>query len=140
MVTASKSCEHCSKEYAPCKYNGDRQKYCSHHCWRRSTKWLHEKNYRLKYPEKKMLHASKSSAKRRGLEFNLTLDDIVIPDVCPVLGIPMDSPSIDRFDNNKGYTKDNVRIISLRANRLKNNATVEELEKIIKYMKDNNNG
>lgn len=95
---------------------------------------------------KNLLSAIKSRAKQRGLEFNLTLEDVEdYPKVCPVLGIPIEiypernSPnalSIDRFDNSKGYTKDNIRLISLRANGLKKDATLEELEKIVAYMKN----
>ncbi len=57
---------------------------------------------------------------------------------CPILGIEikwnnkniiqMNSPSIDRVDNSFGYTKNNVLIISYKANAIKNNATLEELE------------
>jgi hypothetical protein len=74
----------------------------------------------------------------------LNIDDIIIPEVCPVLGIPLKvntsrvssgSPSLDRKDNNKGYTKDNTYVISYRANSLKNDATIEELEKVINYMR-----
>lgn len=83
-------------------------------------------------------------ARRRGIDISITLDDIVIPDVCPVLGIPMErsrgrwnegSPSLDRLDNTKGYTKDNVRVISHRANRLKSNATASELEAIAAWLR-----
>lgn len=93
----------------------------------------------------------RNSAKLNGIEFNITLDNILpLPDKCPVLDIPLtsylgkgirgfypDSVSLDRINPNKGYVKDNVKVISGRANRLKNNATIEELESIIKYMKDN---
>jgi hypothetical protein len=74
--------------------------------------------------------------------FNLELADIVVPTECPVLGIPIipfcgkfapNSPSIDRIDSSKGYTKDNIIVVSFRANCIKNNATVEELEKIYKF-------
>lgn len=52
------------------------------------------------------------------------------------LGHPTDnSPSIDRIDNLKGYTKENIKIISHRANAIKRDASVEEVEKILKYMK-----
>lgn len=62
------------------------------------------------------------------------MDDVVIPELCPVFGTPMDKPSLDRKDNSKGYTRDNVRVISDRANRLKNNGTLEELKAIVAYM------
>jgi hypothetical protein len=44
------------------------------------------------------------------------------------------SPSIDRIDNNGGYTVDNIAVISWRANRLKNNATSDELRQIAEWM------
>ena len=72
---------------------------------------------------------------------DLEPDDIKIPDHCPALGIPLDKrdadhhPSLDRFDNSKGYTKDNVNVISFRANHLKNDATLDEIEKLYTWMK-----
>lgn len=89
-----------------------------------------------------MLAAAKCRAKRDGLVFSLTREDINIPSHCPILGIPLkhnigsgfhnDSPSLDRIHNSKGYSKDNVRVISNRANLLKCDATLEELELIVK--------
>jgi len=49
------------------------------------------------------------------------------------------SPSLDRVVPNLGYVKGNVHVISWRANSLKKNATIEELEKIIQYMKEHIN-
>ena len=43
-------------------------------------------------------------------------------------------PTLDRIDSNKGYIKENIQVISFKANRLKNNATIDELKCIIKYM------
>lgn len=70
-------------------------------------------------------------ASRNGRAFAIDLSDISIPDVCPVLGTAMLQPSLDRIDSSRGYVPGNVRVISLRANTLKNNATVEELELVI---------
>ncbi|MBE0470604.1 MAG: hypothetical protein IBX55_13985 [Methyloprofundus sp.] len=91
-----------------------------------------------------ILKAKQANAKARGIEFSLQQKDIVIPDKCPVLGIPLkksiskgdagNSPSIDRVDPSKGYTPDNIRIISHRANRKKQDCTVEELRLLLAYM------
>ena len=84
--------------------------------------------------EYKMLARAKNRAKRLGLDFDLELSDIVIPEVCPLLGIPLikgdgvihdGSPSLDRKRASGGYTKDNVWVISKLANTIKNNATSE---------------
>lgn len=84
-------------------------------------------------------------AEANNLPFDLELEDFKIPDLCPVLGIKLEwgdkitnnTPSFDRVVPELGYIKGNVRIISMRANRLKNNATVEEMEKTLDYMKGN---
>jgi hypothetical protein len=85
------------------------------------------------------LHQIKHRAKSRQLEFDLTIDDLELPSVCPMLGIPLkfnkngandDSYSLDRIDNTKGYTKDNVQIISLLANLLKSKGTLDQLIKM----------
>ena len=78
--------------------------------------------------QKKMLHRCKTRATMKGRDFNITIEDLPeIPKICPVLKIPMDIPSVDRIDSSKGYVKGNIRIISNRANMLKNDATSEEL-------------
>lgn len=71
-----------------------------------------------------------------------------IPNKCPVLGIPLErnkngktgspnSPSIDRIVPEVGYIVENVRVISQRANSLKGNATLEELEALTEYVRRN---
>lgn len=91
----------------------------------------------------KLLNSTKTSAKARGLEHTIGINDIVIPEFCPVLGLKLqdggtqdDSPSVDRKDSSLGYVAGNVRVISLRANRLKSNATLEELQALVNYMLD----
>ena len=89
--------------------------------------------------EYRLLCYARRNSKRRGEECNLEIEDIVIPEYCPLLGIKLDtssgskqdtSPSVDRIDSSKGYTRENVWIISQRANRIKNNSTIEELRMI----------
>lgn len=92
---------------------------------------------------KMLLYRIKRKCDRLGWEFDLAEADIKIPKRCPVLGIPLEvsvgkgrsdnTPSIDRVDNKRGYVKDNVEIISWRANRLKSDATPQELRRLAKY-------
>jgi hypothetical protein len=93
------------------------------------------------------LNNIKSRCKRKGLPFNLTLEDLVIPEFCPVLGIPLikrrgkfsdNSPSVDRTVPHLGYVKGNVSIMSYRANRIKCHASLDDLRKIVAYMEANN--
>jgi hypothetical protein len=120
------NCKSCSSERA----RKEREK--------RTENWKNE-------PSRHMLNNSKQRAKRSGIEHNIQIDDIVIPDFCPVLNIKLETgtrrnnqnaPSIDRIDNNKGYIKNNIMIISVRANKLKKDATLEELIMIGNFYKD----
>ena len=79
----------------------------------------------------------KSRAKAKGIPFDLEVSDIVIPEFCPLLGTRLNteanqenrwaSPSIDRLIPTKGYIKGNILICSMRANTIKNNASIDEL-------------
>jgi hypothetical protein len=88
-------------------------------------------------PQRRMWYKTKISSGKRKLEFNLSIDDIIIPTHCPYLGVELlthpdqsNSPnyfSIDRIDSTKGYVRGNIQIISLLANTMKNNATINQL-------------
>lgn len=50
------------------------------------------------------------------------------------VGFRDNSPSIDRIDSTKGYTRDNIQIISWKANSIKRNASLEELILLVNYL------
>jgi len=96
-----------------------------------------------------MLEQAYHRALKGGLDFTITEKDIVIPEICPLLGIPLapcrgkhgdGSPSLDRIDSDRGYTPDNVWVISHRANRIKYDATLEELTMLTQNLNRKVNG
>lgn len=102
------------------------------------------KKFRETNPAKIVLANAKARAKKKNLSFNLTLQDMIVPEFCPVLGIKLincqgiktdNSPSVDRIDSSKGYVKGNIAIISLRANQIKSNGTIKEHLSVIDYMR-----
>jgi hypothetical protein len=111
----------------------------SGYCVECSKKLEYQK--RETHPARFILRRAKGNAKERGIECTLTLADIpTIPEVCPIFPwiklryrvgagrrAADDAPSLDRIDNAIGYVRDNVRIISHRANILKRDANFREL-------------
>jgi len=90
----------------------------------------------------------KTGAKKRNINFNLSMSDLnnlSFPLTCPILNIPLtfnngnakdNSYSIDRIDSSKGYVIDNIIVVSNKVNKLKSNATILELKQIADfYMK-----
>ena len=87
---------------------------------------------------------AKRRAKKKNIEFSITIDDIVIPTHCPVLGLELSvnrngkfnhtSPSLDRIDNSKGYINGNIEVISNRANILKRDGNLNSFKKLVEYM------
>jgi len=120
------------------KYNSD-ENFREHRkeSGRRSSAKSRKEN-----PIKWMIYSSKSRAKEKGWEFNIDESDIIIPTHCPILGIELisggmgaqtfNSPSLDRIDSSKGYIKGNIRVISLRANMMKNDANLQEIQEFCK--------
>ena len=102
------------------------------------------KNAKLKFAAThrtyNMWRNAKIRAHARRLAFDITEEDIVVPEVCPVLGLPLaystgrhadNSPTLDRIIPRLGYVRGNVRVISYRANRLKCDGTYEEFVMIL---------
>lgn len=100
-------------------------------------------------PSGKLFVQRRIEAKKQGIPFTISIDDVVVPEFCPVLGIKIEpgrqgkgkgiednSPSLDKFIPELGYVPGNIAVISWRANRLKHNATTNELEKVVNWMKE----
>jgi hypothetical protein len=104
---------------------------------KRSVRFTENPRYYLWY-------IAKVRAKQKKTEFSIYESDIVIPKICPIIGMKLvkgngylpNAMSLDRVDNTKGYVKGNVRVISRKANILKSNMDIQTLEKIIKYIKN----
>lgn len=110
---------------------------CAHARW-------HEKINERRLPY--LLNRMRSTASKLQVPFDLELSDIIVPTHCPVLGIPLEfgrstpgkkwrdnSPSVDRIVPEKGYVKGNIVIVSYRANRIKNDSTLVELQMITDF-------
>jgi hypothetical protein len=106
------------------------------------TKEIQQKDHAA-FPAKRMVEAAKHRAKKLGVKFDLDWREIEIPALCPVLGIPVffadrgfhdNSPSLDRLIPAFGYVKENVRVISYRANAIKRDATLDELRALVSYL------
>lgn len=128
-------CKDCSRSKGREWYHNNRESFKKSH-----KKWVEDNR------DKQLLTNVKCRARKRGIVFDLEHNDIYIPSLCPALGIPLyfskvgrsdHTPSIDRIDNCKGYTKENIQIISDKANRMKNNASKEELHKFADWIKSN---
>lgn len=91
---------------------------------------------------RRLLAGAKRRAEMAGLPFNLDLSDIIIPDRCPALGLPIElghtaqndhSPTLDRIIPALGYTRGNVIVVCWRTNRAKSNLAPHELAAIAAF-------
>jgi len=149
---ADKLCNHCKEcrnLYAKEHYNKNKNIYKE----RAKDSYLKDKTKNKKYcesyrnsdPIKNMLSKAKLRASKKGIPFDLKVDDVFIPEVCPVFNIPLErntkgkgpkknSPSLDRIVPNNGYVKGNVQIISNKANLMKQDASAGELVTFAKWV------
>jgi hypothetical protein len=96
------------------------------------------------------LKAARSNARRKGLEFDIDLEWVIdkIKHLrCEVLGCDLTitqdvdgltnpfTPSLDRRDNSKGYTKDNVQVVAWFFNRLKGEWPEGVVDRILRVIK-----
>lgn len=91
-----------------------------------------------------MLNGARERAKRGGYACTITVDDIVIPEFCPLLGLKLkrnkggnvrpNSPSLDKIRPELGYVPGNVWVISHRANNVKSDASLLELQMLVERL------
>lgn len=92
-----------------------------------------------------LIYSARQRARKNNLPCTISLTDIQIPSHCPALGIPLErgtsiiwdnSPTLDRLDPSKGYVPSNVAVISMRANRIKNNGTADEIIAVGNWLRE----
>ena len=126
-----------------CKSKSGKEYYLNNKEYKKKKDKDYNKKMGKENPELFLWRRCRQRAKFMGIDFNLELSDIVIPEVCPILGMKIsfstgkgqqpNSISIDKIDPSLGYVKGNVVVISWRANSIKHDATIEELNLIANY-------
>jgi hypothetical protein len=136
-------CRPCDVEYQRKRRKANPQKTTDY-----LRKYQQNKRKDFDYRLQMLINASKQRARLKGREHSINVDDLkaIYPKngCCPIFGMKLEfnsagfrenSPSIDRIDSQKGYTKDNIQIVSWKANRIKGYASIEELEMLLSYLK-----
>lgn len=106
----------------------------------------YERSRRIVNRRSWMIKQIKARAKVRGIEFDLTIEDLrELPESCPVFGFPLDytrtkagfnSPTVDRIDNSKGYISGNIIIVSRKANTMKSDGTVSDMLALYEFYRN----
>lgn len=128
--------------------------YLCHNCTKKTIYQKREREYGIK----RMLAANPrilwaqmciNNHKRNGFDIQLTryeLGEMALKtDICPICDVPLawgylngkklrNSPSLDRINNEKHITKDNVQIICLFCNRTKITRTMQEFIDYCKHV------
>ena len=113
-----------------------------------SRKYQRNRRLNFDYRLQMLINASKQRAKLNNREHDIDVEAIKsiypVDGCCPIFGIKLEfneagfrdnSPSIDRIDSTKGYTRDNIQIISWKANRIKGASSLQDLEMMVAYLK-----
>ena len=141
-----RTCSKCNETKELSTYNFP-MRYNKHSIsFRRECRECYNRLRRLspKYARRKTIQSARDRAKVKGIDFNLRLSDVKFPEFCPVFGVRLEhgknnwttSPSLDRIDNTKGYTVDNVIVVSALANSIKNCATWQQVTKVGEFYRD----
>ena len=134
------TCSKCEETKPVSEYYTDKRRATGHQsqCKSCQKEWRDGKG-----PEYHLWRAARHRARMKGLPFTIEPDDIIIPETCPAIGIVIEkgigklhagSPSLDRIKPELGYVPGNTAVISHRANSMKQDASIEELEKLYKWL------
>ena len=107
-------------------------------------KELNEKN-RLENFEKYLFDQTKAYAKKNKIEFNILLTDVVIPEICPLIGQQitknvgdgkiLTNPCIFRINESIGYIKGNILVTCILANHYRSLGSVQQAQLFIDNIK-----
>ena len=145
----------------PCKRGHIAERYTSNtictQCGKEVYRIRDRENYRN--PDNtffRQFHHRRQEAEKENIPFTINFDELDRPEFCPVLGVKLNyacstgtdgkqqrdpnKASIDKVIPELGYIPGNVFVISWRANKLKSNMSINELEKILDYMKRTRHG
>jgi len=143
----------------PCKRGHISERFVSNHTCVECSRGDHYQSDRDRYRamDNTMPHQfrqRKNQALKKGIPFTIELDELDQPEYCPILGIKLNyawggkngklrdpaKATVDKVIPELGYVPGNVYVISWRANKLKSDMTLDELEKIMNYIKEKING
>lgn len=146
-----KSCVSCKESKSPDRFHNDKNTKdgktttCKDCANSRARMWASKNMGRIVQKKRErrkrdlqgcLLESAQNRANINNIPLSIVKEDIIIPERCPVLGILLrrntgkaaaDSPTVDRLIPELGYVKGNIQVISYKANKMKNNASVEEL-------------
>lgn len=146
-------CSRCKKDLPETEFwkNNKVCKHCNSEAWRKRMTPEKREQYNERHRQfydiniaKYLLRQAKHRAKKKGLECTITFKDIHIPERCPIFDVPLvknrgqwknNSYSLDRIDSSKGYVPGNVKVISWWANYVKADMTIDQVERLLKYMR-----
>jgi hypothetical protein len=141
MIPATRTCTKCLKEKSIINFH--KHKKCKNginSVCKDCRKPLSSQNYKNESIEYKLWYRAKRRAKLGNIKFNIEISDIIVPKKCPVFKKILKpntaySASLDKIDPKKGYVKGNIQVISTKANTLKNDASLKELNMFADWIK-----
>lgn len=136
-------CRTCDVKYQAQRRDANKDQFAEY-----SREYQRNRRKDFDYRLQMLINASKQRARLNAREHDICVADIKaiypVDGRCPIFGLKLEfndagfrdnSPSIDRIDSAKGYTRDNIQVISWKANRIKGAASLQDLEMLVAYLK-----